>query len=90
MSNIKKGTLECGFEYEIDTNVISDMRFFLLLSHAETDGMAFPKAFEMLFGYDQLIALCNHLADHDIPPTVEVFDGILTELINEVRELKNS
>lgn len=90
MRELTKGTLQCGFAYELNLEVVNDMRFLLLLSNSTSDGLAFPKAFEMLFGNEQLLKLCAYLEEHNIPPSVETFSNILTELIETVSELKNS
>ena len=84
-----KGTLECGFEYEIDEAVYEDMEFLDALSEMTENGLKFSTVVKMLFGEEQRNKLYKHLKSSGIKPTIEVIGDIVYEIIIATDEGKN-
>ena len=84
-----KGTLECGFEYEIDESVYEDMEFLDALSEMTENGLKFSTVVKMLFGEEQRNKLYKQLKSSGIKPTIEVIGDIVYEIITATDERKN-
>ena len=84
-----KGTLECGFEYEIDETVYEEMEFLDALSEMTENGLKFSTVVKMLFGEEQRNKLYKHLKASGIKPTIGVIGDIVYEIITATDEGKN-
>lgn len=84
-----KGTLDNGFEFEIDENGINDMRFVDILAGVEENPLLFSKAATMMLGAEQKERLYKHLEDENGHVNVEKFGKCITEIIEKSSTLKN-
>lgn len=86
---IVKGTLQCGFEYEVDMVRTRSMRFVDALAEASGEnGLAFSTAFKILLGAEQREKLYKYLEDKGITPDVECIANIMGEIMQSTSDLK--
>ena len=63
---MKGGKLKNGFEFEVDENVLDDMRLIDAMAEAQEDNPTkFSKAILMVLGEDQRNRLYEHIALED-------------------------
>lgn len=73
-----KGTLTCGFEYEIDEAVLDDIEFLELLAAADENPLKLPALLSMLLGEEGKRGLYEALkADDGRTHTSDVMDAAL-------------
>lgn len=83
-----KGTLRCGFEYEIDMQNATSMRFIDALEESEENGLAFSRAIKILLGKDQREALYKYLEAQGQVPDIQTIAEIMGEIMQSSNELK--
>lgn len=83
------GTLSNGFEYEVDTDVLTNMRFLDMMVEATEDGTLFTRAVRMLFGVEQREALYTHIEEQGKVPTPDLIGELVGEIMMAVPEGKN-
>jgi hypothetical protein len=72
---IKKGTLNCGFAYEVDDEVLDDMYLVEAVAEAQgEDPLKITKVITMVLGPEQKARLYKHLENekHRVPAEVAV------------------
>ena len=81
-----KGTLTCGFEFEIDEAVTDDIEFLELLAAADENPLKLPALLTMLLGEDGKRGLYEALkADDGRTHTSDVVDAAL-EIVGSIPE----
>lgn len=83
-----KGTLESGFDYEVDENNLDDMRLFDDLAAMEENPLVTIRVIEKILGKEQKEKLYKHLEKDGRVPTKD-FSDALSEIIEKTSQLKN-
>lgn len=84
---MKAGTLQNGFEYEIDENTFDDMRFLDALAEAdEGDPLAASRLCNMLLGKEQKKKLYKLLADDNGRVPVTEALNCVVEIMQDISE----
>lgn len=79
-----KGTLDCGFEFEIDEAIADDIEFLELLAEADENVLKLPALLSMLLGEDGKKALYEALkAEDGRTHTSDVMDAAL-EIVEKI------
>ena len=86
-----KGKTRTGFEFEINENVMDDMRVIDILSELEDDHpLAYSKLFTLILGTEQKKRLYNHLATETGRVPTEAFNNEATDIFESLKSGKNS
>lgn len=73
---MKRGKLKCGYEYEIDENVLDDMELVDAMAEAQDDNpLMFSKAVLILLGKEERAKLYNCLRKDGRVPVEAVADA---------------
>lgn len=77
-----KGKLENGFEYEVDENVLDDMRMLDAMAKARNeDPLMISYVSEKLLGEEQRERLYKHLENEDGRTPIEVATQAIVDII---------
>lgn len=79
-----------GFKYLIDLSKLNDMRFLDVLAEAQASQVEFPKVVRFMLGEEQRNELYKYLEEKQGSVPVEVVIKDFYELMEKVKELKNS
>lgn len=79
-----------GFKYLIDLSKLNDMRFLDVLAEAQASQVEFPKVVRFMLGEEQRNELYKYLEESQGSVPVEVVIKDFYELMEKVKELKNS
>jgi len=79
-----------GFKYLIDLAKLNDMRFLDVLAEAQASQVEFPKVVRFMLGEEQRNELYKYLEEKQGSVPVEVVIKDFYELMEKVKELKNS
>lgn len=79
-----------GFKYLIDLSKLNDMRFLDVLAEAQASQVEFPKVVHFMLGEEQRNELYKYLEEKQGSVPVEVVIKDFYELMEKVKELKNS
>lgn len=79
-----------GFKYLIDLSKLNDMRFLDILAEAQASQVEFPKVVRFMLGEEQRNELYKYLEEKQGSVPVEVVIKDFYELMEKVKELKNS
>lgn len=79
-----------GFKYLIDLAKLNDMRFLDVLAEAQASQVEFPKVVRFMLGEEQRNELYKYLEEKQGSVPVEVVIRDFYELMEKVKELKNS
>lgn len=79
-----------GFKYLIDLSKLNDMRFLDVLAEAQASQVEFPKVVRFMLGEEQRNELYKYLEERQGSVPVEVVIKDFYELMEKVKELKNS
>ena len=83
----KKGTLENGFVYEVDENVLDDMRLVDAIAEAEGENpLKVSKVVTMVLGDEQKERLYKSLENENGRVPVKVAMDALMEIFNRLGE----
>ena len=83
----KKGTLENGFAYEVDENVLDDMRLVDAIAEAEGENpLKVSKVMTMVLGDEQKERLYKSLENETGRVPVKVAMDALMEIFNRLGE----
>lgn len=83
----KKGTLENGFTYEVDENVLDDMRLVDAITEAEGENpLKVSKVMTMVLGDEQKERLYKSLENETGRVPVKVAMDALMEIFNSLGE----
>lgn len=86
-----KGTTGSGFEFEIDSEELTNMEFLDLLAEAnEGSALAFSRAVDWMFGKEQKKRLYDHLRDENGKVPIEAVNAIVEEIMSYEEDTKNS
>ena len=79
-----------GFKYLIDLSKLNDMRFLDVLAEAQASQVEFPNVVRFMLGEEQRNELYKYLEEKQGSVPVEVVIKDFYELMEKVKELKNS
>lgn len=83
-----KGTLDSGFEFEIDEAKIDDMRFLEDLAAMDENPLLMPRVIERMLGKEQKERLYTHL-EKDGKVSISDFSAAISEIFEKSSKLKN-
>ena len=83
------GTLKNGFQYDVDSDVLTGMRFLDALADTDENPLLFNKAVRMLLGSDQREELYKHIEENGGTASMEVIADIITEIVESYPQGKN-
>ena len=82
------GKTSTGFQFEIDSRAVKDVRFVRRLAAAQKDGTQWPDLIESALGAEQFDRLCEHITDADGFQPIENLATEFSEIVEIV--VKNS
>lgn len=83
-----KGTLDSGFEFEIDETRLDDMRFLEDLAAMDENPLIMPRVIERMLGKEQKERLYTHL-EKDGKVSIADFSAAISEIFEKSSKLKN-
>ena len=84
---MKKGKLKNGFEFEVDENVLDDMRLIDAMAEAQDENPTkFSKAILMVLGAEQRDRLYEHIALENGRVPIEATSEALVEIFEAMGE----
>lgn len=83
-----KGTLDSGFEFEIDETRLDDMRFLEDLAAMDENPLLMPRVIEKMLGKEQKERLYTHL-EKDGKVSIADFSAAISEIFEKSSKLKN-
>lgn len=83
-----KGTLDSGFEFEIDETRLDDMRFLEDLAAMDENPLLMPRVIERMLGKEQKERLYTHL-EKDGKVSIADFSAAISEIFEKSSKLKN-
>lgn len=87
-----KGTLKCGFEYEIDEKTLDDYRLLDLISQIEKNPLQISLLITKLLGEDQKEALLTYLESQNGTATIQAVTDCVVEIFKtpQIKNLSSS
>ena len=76
-----KGKTSTGFEFDIDSRAVKDVRFVRRLAAAQKDGTLWPDVIESALGAEQFDRLCDHITDADGYQSIENLTIEFSEIV---------
>lgn len=88
---MKKGTLENGFKYEVDENILDDMELLDALAEAEENPLKISIVSKKILGTEQRKRLYDHIRRKDGTVPVEEASQAIADILEALgEEGKNS
>ena len=88
---MKKGTLENGFKYEVDENILDDMELLDALAEAEENPLKISIVSKKILGTEQRKRLYDHIRRDDGTVPVEEASQAIADILEALGdEGKNS
>lgn len=81
---MKKGTLENGFKYEVDENILDDMELLDALAEAEENPLKISIVSKKILGTEQRKRLYDHIRREDGTVPVEEASQAIADILESL------
>lgn len=78
---MRKGTLENGFKYEVDENILDDMELLDAIAEAEEDPLKISIVSKKILGTEQRKRLYDHIRREDGTVPVEEASQAIADIL---------